>query len=1346
MEGHSLKWIKYLIITAYLLSVSPAWAQFIRDNCALLSLGATVKATCYDYDTQKFRYWDGADWQDVPGSGGGGGGTIDGSGASGRIALWLDADSLTSDTGILFDGTTNTITATTFAGALSGNALTASALAANPANCSAGQSPLGVDAEGDVEGCFDVATQTELDTHTNATSGVHGAVSTNTASRIVTRDASGNFSAGTITGNLTGNVTGNASTSTALAANGANCSAGSFPLGVDASGAAESCTDGATQAELDTHTNATTAHSATALNTADRIVLRDGSGNFAAGTITATLSGNASTATTASTATALAADPTNCAAGEGAGGVDESGVAEGCTDYMEEPGSNGLVARTAANTSAGRTITGTAGRVTVSNGDGVSGNPTLDVGTAVALKAEVQAGGYVFCLDAGANDTYTCTVTPTLTAYTAGMVVVFSPNTNNTGAATVNIDSLGAKDIVTAANGTPSDGDLTADRFYTLFYDGTSFRMHQDITDTGGTGITSLGGQTGATQTFGNDTNVTITSSGDNHALGWTGTLAKARQHAETAYYDDASPTFDNNVTGTGGFTGALTGNASTATALAANGANCSAGSSPLGVDASGAVESCFDVATQTELDTHTNATSVHSATATNTGSRIVLRDASGNFAAGTITAALSGNATTSTALAANGANCSAGNAPLGVDASGAVEGCFAVVAQSALDDHAALTSAHSSTSTNTASRIVERDASGNFAAGTITATLSGNASTATALAANGANCSAGQAPLGVDASGAVEGCFTPTTGAGGANTQVQYNSSGALAGDTGLTYNATTDVLTVSGGVTANLTGNVTGDVTGNASTATALAANGANCSVGQAARGVNASGAAEDCFTPTGTAGGSDTQVQFNDGGSAVGGDAGLTYNKTTDILTVAGGVGITSTTVASLGTATANVIKIVSDANGPGDCTEGSGSNRQACIGTGSEWIAIGDGSGSTATLEQVMTAGNSTTKCTQSDPCLLGNGTIHLKVFCDDTNVCKIEPDIAADTVTAIMSGKKWHLRDEAAAANVLTADPADTTIALQAGWALGGITNASDHGCNAGENKIFVTDNVWRKCQDGVVTDLDTGGTAPTLDQSFDQGKVIDGANSLANALQVGDGAGAWCVYADSGEEKLRPCTAKNTRRTVLTNFTDGIYDEEGDADMEVYDPDAASPILMWTYPTAAYRPFGTLEFDALSLVGDGTNCPEDPTAVTINSGPKTFTFICGSGGNGTLEGKSTIPNSFAGGTVLFQIKAIQTAADNNAFNGDVKMQCRGNTEVPSSTWGDSVAVDLTNMTGSNGEDHIDAATAVTPAGTCAGGDTLYVHFTLDVTGTTVAEATLHILSYNVRYQKKSRSD
>lgn len=45
--------------------------------------------------------------------------------------------------------------------------------------------------------------------------------------------------------------------------------------------------------------------------------------------------------------------------------------------------STGLIARTGSGTAAVRTITGTANRITVSNGDGVSGNPTLDVGTNV---------------------------------------------------------------------------------------------------------------------------------------------------------------------------------------------------------------------------------------------------------------------------------------------------------------------------------------------------------------------------------------------------------------------------------------------------------------------------------------------------------------------------------------------------------------------------------------------------------------------------------------------------------------------------------------------------------------------------------------------------------------------------------------------------------------------------------------------------------------------------------------------------------------------------------------------------------------------------------------------------
>jgi hypothetical protein len=62
----------------------------------------------------------------------------------------------------------------------------------------------------------------------------------------------------------------------------------------------------------------------------------------------------------------------------------------------------------------------------------------------------------------------------------------------------------------------------------------------------------------------------------------------------------------------------------------------------------------------------------------------------------------------------------------------------------------------------------------------------------------------------------------------GGSDTQVQFNDGGAFGGDAGLTYNKTTDALTVAGAISgSNLSGTNTGDqtnISGNAATATAL------------------------------------------------------------------------------------------------------------------------------------------------------------------------------------------------------------------------------------------------------------------------------------------------------------------------------------------------------------------------------------------------------------------------------------------------------------------------------------------------------------------------------------------
>lgn len=63
--------------------------------------------------------------------------------------------------------------------------------------------------------------------------------------------------------------------------------------------------------------------------------------------------------------------------------------------------------------------------------------------------------------------------------------------------------------------------------------------------------------------------------------------------------------------------------------------------------------------------------TLANAATSSNTNSAIVRRDSSGNFSAGTVTAALSGNATTATSLASNPTDCSAGQYANAIAANG---------------------------------------------------------------------------------------------------------------------------------------------------------------------------------------------------------------------------------------------------------------------------------------------------------------------------------------------------------------------------------------------------------------------------------------------------------------------------------------------------------------------------------------------------------------------------------------------------------------------------------------------------------------------------------------------------
>jgi hypothetical protein len=172
--------------------------------------------------------------------------------------------------------------------------------------------------------------------------------------------------------------------------------------------------------------------------------------------------------------------------------------------------------------------------------------------------------------------------------------------------------------------------------------------------------------------------------------------LVKNGNTTKAQILDDGTSSFAGNMSVNGTITATLSGNASSANAV---NKSIKAGSYLTGSNFNGSVEQTWEV----------------DATSDNTNSKVVARDASGNFSAGTITAALSGNA--SSANAVNN-SIKAGSYLTGTDFNGSVEQTWEVDA----------------TSDNTNSKVVARDASGNFSAGTITAALSGNASSASAV------------------------------------------------------------------------------------------------------------------------------------------------------------------------------------------------------------------------------------------------------------------------------------------------------------------------------------------------------------------------------------------------------------------------------------------------------------------------------------------------------------------------------------------------------------------------------------------------------------------------------------
>ncbi|MBI3297441.1 MAG: hypothetical protein HYZ75_04720 [Elusimicrobia bacterium] len=317
------------------------------------------------------------------------------------------------------------------------------------------------------------------------------------------------------------------------------------------------------------------------------------------------------------------------------------------------------------------------------------------------------------------------------------------------------------------------------------------------------------------------NTAVRLLSIGDRVGIGVAVPLAKLSVVGDSSFSLPA--TFASSVTlvvplaVAGGGTGNATGQAVTATSLAANGANCNANEFNKGVNAAGAAESCAtlldaDIPNDITINAAGTATSL-AANGANCNANEFNKGVNAAGAAESCATLLDADvpddititlAATATSLAANGANCNAGEFNKGVSATGAAESCAALLDSDVPD-----------TITVNAANVAAGTLTGAFTHDT-TLTLSGGAK----LVSTGADpvvsvCGTGPAIVGSDAAGKVT---VGLNGAGDVNSCTLTFSSAyaaapacAIVGSDNL---ATLGAVTTTGDLTFTSTTNIEGTV----------------------------------------------------------------------------------------------------------------------------------------------------------------------------------------------------------------------------------------------------------------------------------------------------------------------------------------------------------------------------------------------------------------------------------------------------------------------------------------------------------------------------------------------------
>jgi hypothetical protein len=269
-----------------------------------------------------------------------------------------------------------------------------------------------------------------------------------------------------------------------------------------------------------------------------------------------------------------------------------------------------------------------------------------------------------------------------------------------------------------------------------------------------------------------------------------------------------------------------------------------------------------------------------------------------------------------------------------------------------------------------------------------------------------------------------------------------------------------------------------------------------------------------------------------------------------------------------------------------------------------------------------------------------------------------------------------------------------------------------------------------------------------GGGAGTLDQAFDGGKVIDGANSLANAMCVGATL-KLCFYEDATLGPLiRPSTDANTRTYIWSGFNWSLYTVGGSSPMLTVDP-ALTDNEKYAWASGS-RPIKTIPLPADALYPRGASTLVTDTALISGGLISPYITITDSDSDGFYR-YLVMPANWDGGTVTATVTVVNVnATPANAFEVDVSGACYpAGTVIPTtiSTTGEQAATVSFGASGScggsacNQNDPASATTAaITINGTPAGGNFCGFQAQVDATATTETVAGIKITQMDIHYK------